>query len=127
MQDTFSITNTTKSTLPGVPFAKIKEAVVGKKYSLSLVFIGQKKSQTLNNTYRGKNKPTNCLSFTLDKNSGEIFLNLTKAKLEAKLFDRQFDNFVAFLFIHSLMHLKGMEHGDKMERAEEKIRKVFKI
>lgn len=127
MNDNFSITNTTKSKVPHVPFLEIKEKVVGKKYSLSLVFIGDKKSQKLNNTYRGKNNPTNCLSFSIDKNSGEIFINLSKAKKEAKNFDRKFDNFIAFLFIHSLMHLKGMDHSSTMEKAEGKIRKIFNI
>jgi probable rRNA maturation factor len=127
MENNFTITNTTKSTLPSVPFAKIKKAALGEKYELSLVFVGDKKSQELNSTYRGKDKPTNCLSFSLDKNSGEIFLNLGKAKKEASDFGREFDNFVVFLFIHSCLHLKGMEHGDKMERAEEKIRKIFGI
>ena len=127
MEESFTITNTTKSTLQSVPFAKIKETVLGKKYQLSLVFVGDKKIQTLNNSYRGKNKPTNCLSFILDKNSGEIFLNLNKAKKEAPNFGRKFDSFVAFLFIHSCLHLKGMEHGSTMERAEEKIGKKFNI
>ena len=123
--DNFSITNITKSTLPRVPFAKIKEKVLGKKYNLSLVFVGDKKSQTLNKTYRGKNKPTNCLSFSLSKTSGEIFLNLGKAKKEAPDFDKKFDEFVTFLFIHSMLHLKGMEHGSTMEKKEEKILKIF--
>ena len=127
MIDTFSITNTTKSTLPRVPFALIKEKTLGKKYNLSLVFIGEKKSQKLNYTYRGKNKPTNCLSFSIDKSNGEIFITLKKAKREAKLFERKFDNFIAFLFVHSLLHLKGFDHSSTMDKAEEKIRKVFKI
>lgn len=126
-EETFSIINTTKGKIPKLPFLEIKEKALGKKYSLSLVFIGDKKSQQLNNTYRGKNKPTNCLSFSLDKNSGEIFINPTKAKKEAKNFDRKFDNFIAFLFIHSLMHLKGMEHGSTMEKAEAQIRAKFGI
>jgi probable rRNA maturation factor len=124
-KETFSITNTTKSKIPSVPFALIKEKVLGKKYNLSLVFIGEKKSQKLNNSYRGKNKPTNCLSFSLDKNSGEIFITPKKAKREAKLFDRNFDSFIGFLFIHSLLHLKGFDHGSTMERAEEKLQKQF--
>jgi probable rRNA maturation factor len=125
MEEKFSITNTTKSTLPRVPFAKIKNVVLDEKYQLSLVFIGDKKSQQLNNSYRGKNQPTNCLSFSLDKNSGEIFLNLKKAEKEALKFGRKFDNFVAFLFIHSCLHLKGMEHSSRMEKAEVKLLKIF--
>jgi probable rRNA maturation factor len=127
MEEKFSITNTTKSAPKGVPFAKIKDAVLGPKYELSLVFVGDKKSRALNNSYRGKNQPTNCLSFALGKNSGEIFLNLKKAKKEAAKFGQKFDNFVAFLFIHSCLHLKGMEHGSRMERAEMKFLKKFQF
>jgi probable rRNA maturation factor len=127
MEETFFITNTTKSTLPRVPFADIKKATLGKNYSLSLVFIGDKKSRVLNNAYRNKDNPTNILSFTYDKNEGEIFINLKKASREAKLFDRKFDNFIAFLFIHGLLHLKGMDHGSTMEKAEKKLRKQFSI
>ncbi|MCX6701750.1 MAG: rRNA maturation RNase YbeY [Candidatus Zambryskibacteria bacterium] len=132
-EDGFTITNKTKSTLPRVPFANIKNVVLGKKYSLSLVFIGEKKSIDLNLSYQGKNKPTNILSFPLDKNGpgcagrGEIFITLTLAKKEAGLFDRKPDNFVAFLFIHGLLHLKGMRHGSTMEGAEKKLRKKFNI
>jgi probable rRNA maturation factor len=127
MDENFTITNTTKSTPPSVPFVSIKEKVLGEKYRLSLVFIGDKKSQNLNNSYRGKNKPTNCLSFALDENSGEIFLNLGKAKKEAPDFDKNFENFVAFLFIHSCLHLKGFEHSSKMEKAEAKLLKQFPV
>ena len=126
-EDSFTITNTTKNTLPRVSFDDIKDKTLGKKYSLSLVFVGDKKSRKLNKTYRGKDKPTNILSFNYDKSEGEIFINLRKAKSEAKLFDRKFDNFIAFLFIHGLLHLKGMEHSSTMEKAEEKLRKQFRV
>ncbi len=127
LEDRFTITNKTKSTLPRVPFASIKKEALGEKYSLSLVFIGKKKSTNLNYSYREKNKPTNILSFPLDKNAGEIFITLDLTKKEAKNFSRTHDNFVAFLFIHGLMHLKGMEHGSRMEEAEKKLRKKFNI
>ncbi|MEQ1500002.1 MAG: rRNA maturation RNase YbeY [Parcubacteria group bacterium] len=127
MQENFSITNTTKSTLPRVPFDKIKIAALGEKYSLSLVFIGEKKSQQLNFSYREKNRPTNVLSFSLDKKTGEIFITPGVVKKQLKKFGRNYSNLVAFLFIHGLMHLKGMEHGSTMEKAEMKLRKQFLV
>lgn len=127
MSPEFSITNTTKSTIPLVPFALIKNRALGKKYCLSLVFIGEKKSKELNNAYRGRNKSTNILSFTIDKNVGEIFITLAVAKRQMKSFGRTFNNLVAFLFIHGLMHLKGMEHSSTMEQAESKLRKQFRV
>lgn len=100
---------------------------MGRHYELSLVFIDNKLSKQLNKTYRQKNKPTNILSFPLLKTSGEIFINLELAKKEALVFDQTFQNFVGFLFIHGLCHLKGMRHGSTMEKAESKLRQTFKI
>ena len=125
MKGGFTITNKTKSTLPSVPFGKIKNTALGKDYSLSLVFVGEKKSSKLNFSYRGQDKPTNILSFPLDKKNGEIFITLKVAKKQAKSFNRKLDNFLAFLFIHGLMHLKGYSHGATMERAEAKLRRQF--
>ncbi len=127
MNEGVVVTNKTKSTLPRVPFVKIKNAVLGKRYELSLVFIGKEKSRKLNFSYRGKNKPTNILSFTLEKNVGEIFITPEVLKKEMKKFDRKYDNFTAFLFIHGLLHLKGLEHGSTMEKAEEKFRRKFGV
>ncbi|MDD5152663.1 MAG: rRNA maturation RNase YbeY [Candidatus Pacebacteria bacterium] len=122
-----SITNTTKGKLPRLPFAKIAEAVLGKEYDCSLVIVSPRKSRSLNNFYREKDKPTNILSFPLDKNQGEIFLDLETCKKDAPNFDRSYSNFIGFLFIHGLFHLKGLDHGAKMEKQEQKIRRLFKI
>lgn len=125
--ETFSITNKTKSTLPSVPFGKIKDAGLGKDYSLSLVFVGERRSRKLNNSYRAKDKSTNVLSFTLDKKNGEIFITPAVVKRQTKKFGRNFQNLVAFLFIHGLMHLKGFDHGSRMESEEAKIRRFFQV
>ena len=112
----FTITNKTRSKLPRVDFLNIKNTTLGKVYSLSLVFIGKEKSRKFNFTYRGKNKPANILSFPLDGKTGEIFICPVIAKKETP-----------FLFIHGLLHLKGMSHGSTMERAEAKIRRKFGV
>ena len=105
----------------------MKEAVLGKDYDLSLVFIGNKRSQKLNKEYRDKDKPTNILSFPLENTQGEIFINLAFSKKHAKDFGRTEKNFVAFLFIHGLFHLKGYDHGSTMEKEEVKIRNKFDV
>ena len=123
--NTCDIQSTTKGKLPSLPFADIKTAILGKQYELSLVFVGDKKSRTLNRIYREKDKATNVLSFPLSKTEGEIFINLKKAKVEAKDFDKQYIPFVGFLFVHGLLHLKGLDHGTHMERLEKKYCKQF--
>ena len=122
-----SITNTTKGKLPRLPFVKIAKAVLGDDYDCSLVIIGSRKSRDLNNTYRKKDSPTNILSFPLSKNEGEIFLDLKKSREDAPNFDRSYTNFIGFLFIHGLFHLKGFEHSSNMETQERKIRTLFNI
>ena len=122
-----TITNTTKDPLPRLPFAKMAEAVLGDEYECSLVIVSSRKSRELNRTYREKDTPTNVLSFPLDKNEGEIFLDLKKSRADSVNFDRTYTNFIGFLFIHGLFHLKGHDHGTKMENAEKKVRALFKI
>ena len=121
------ITNTTKGKLPRLPFAQMTEAVLGKDYECSFVVVSPHKSRELNRTYRGKDYSTNILSFPIDKTEGEIFIDLAKAKSEAPDFDRTYTNFIAFLYIHALCHLKGLDHGTKMENLEKKIRAKFNI
>ena len=95
--------------------AGVKDIVLGKKYKLSLVFCGNSLSRQLNRTYRKKDKPTNVLSFPISKNSGEIFINK----------DRYDDFTTLYLFIHAVLHLKGRQHGAKMESEEKKLLKLF--
>ena len=127
MEGKFSIINETKGKLPSLPFEKIKNKILGEKYELDLVFVSEKKIQALNKTYRKVDSPTDILSFPLSKDSGEIFICQKIAAKKAKDFEREFENFIAFLFIHGNVHLLGFDHGDKMETIEEKFRNYFKI
>jgi len=117
----------TKRDTFSIPFTDLKNSVLSQDYELSLVFIDDTYSRKLNTTYRGKNKPTNVLSFPLSKKSsdctgsGEIFIDLVTAKSEARKFGMTFEKFVKYLFIHGLLHLKGMRHGATMEKAEKKL------
>ena len=108
-------------------FDQIKKAILGEKYELSLVFVTAKKIQSLNKIYRMINKPTDILSFPLSKTSGEIFICRTETRKMMKEFGRDYENFLAFLFIHGCVHLKGFDHGLKMEKVEKKFRKKFGI
>ena len=125
----FTISKTIKRIPPieGCVFGDIKDEVVGTKYKLSLVFIGEKRSRALNRTYRGKNRPTDILSFPLSENEGEIFINPYRSQIESRKFGRKLPNFLQFLFIHGLCHLKGMTHGSRMEYIERKYRKIFNV
>ncbi len=124
-----SISSTVKSTpkINGVLFTNMKNKVLGKNFDLSLAFIGTKKIKTLNKKYRNKDYATDILSFNVDKNVGEVVINPDKARQKAPLFERTYDNYLKFIFIHGLFHLKGYEHSSRMESEEERIRKAFKV
>lgn len=124
----FEIRNMTKTRPPinRRSISEIKNRVLGKQYELSVVFIGKDRARNLNKKFRGKNKPANVLSFPLEKYSsrkktgvGEIFINLD-TKIDANKFEISYKNFLELLLVHGALHLKGMDHGTAMERAENK-------
>ena len=122
----------TKRYPENIPYEKIKNHLLGKNYELSLVFIGDKLSKKLNYEFRGIDKPTDILTFPISEDMGEIFINLGYAYKKAKKFDREPENYIAFVFIHGLAHILGYDHendreAEEMEKFEEKIRKKFKI
>ncbi len=121
-----SITKTARHKLPAggsVLFEKLKEKVLGKRYELSLVFCGDTLSRKLNKKHRNKDRPTNVLSFPYSKNEGEIFINLSAVKKETEKFQMTEKKLLLFLFIHGMLHLKGFEHGSRMEREENRFLK----
>lgn len=123
----FHLANQTRQPTPKLPFAQIATHVLGPNYELGLIFIGDTKSRQLNLTYRQKPKPTNVLSFPYSKKNGDIFIDLLYAKKEAPQYGHSASAHILFLFIHGLLHLKGMDHGSRMEKAEQQLMNLFKI
>ncbi len=103
----------------------LKNDILGKQYSLSIAYVSLNKSREINKKYRGKNRPTNVLSFSLRKNEGELLLCKSVIKKEARKFKKKFKEWLGFLVIHGMLHLKGMEHSSIMEEAEEKYDKKY--
>ena len=120
-----SILNKTKGKLPRLPFVQLKNKILGGDYDLSLVFVSPKESHKINLQYRGKDNPTNVLSFPLSETSGEIFLDQKTSAKDAPNFDMTATRFLQFLVIHAMLHLKGYEHGSTMEKQEKKFLKIF--
>lgn len=98
---------------------KIKTAVLGVAYDLSLALIGDKKARELNRQLRGKDKIANILSFPLSESSGEILINRRQAARDGQTLFK--------LFIHGLLHLKGLDHGSTMSREERKLLRRFTL
>jgi probable rRNA maturation factor len=119
--------NTTVRSYPQLPYDAIKTAILGKRYVLSLVFVGSVRARKLNRTYRNKNTVPNVLSFPLDNVTGEVFITPERAGRESKKFNMTPQGYVGYLFIHGLLHLKGYRHGATMEKAEKKYVKTFAL
>ena len=90
----------------------MKNEALGENYELELIFLEEAEMQIINREHHQKDKPTNILSFPLHKTSGQIFICLPYAKKEAPDFERNYSNYVGFLFIHGLIHLLGFDHTE---------------
>jgi probable rRNA maturation factor len=123
---TFTLASTIQS-YPAFPYETIKNDILGKRYTLALQFIGPTRAQKLNATYRQKTYTPNVLSFPLDTETGEIFICPTVAVKEARAYQLSVEGYVAYLFIHGLLHLKGLDHSDAMDKAEQKYLRKYQI
>ena len=124
------VRNETRFRPPQVAWRKVKNKIVLPSYNHSLVFIGSDRMAQLNWRYRKRRGSTNILAFPLEKSSGEIFVDLSLARQEAKEKSESFKNYVLYLFIHALLHLKGFNHiharpRARMEREEKKWLRIF--
>lgn len=115
------VSNMTKGALPGVPFVELKDKILGKKYDLSISFVGPAKMASLSQTYKGDPTHKNILSFPLSNDSGEIVLNFAAIKKEAPNFGHSAKKHLYFLVIHGMLHLAGHRHGSKMESTEKRL------
>ncbi len=108
-------------------FAKMKKEVLGREYALSFSFVSKSEIQKYNRTYRDKDTPTDVLSFTYAKNEGEILICKEIASQKSKDFGMTKEKYLYFIFIHAMLHLKGMLHGSRMESEEAKWLKKFQL
>lgn len=92
---------------------------------VSLTFADDESIHRLNLEYRGIDRPTDVLSFPLEEDAeeqtgggllvlGDIVISLERAAAQAEEYGHSYEREVAFLCIHSMLHLLGYDH----ERGE---------
>ena len=105
---------------------------------LTITFIRDAAMQKLNREYRGKDKPTDVLSFAYhesddgfaesDAHLGDVVISVETAARYAVEFELTFDREIEHLIIHGTLHLAGYDHetdNGEMNRLERKLRKEF--
>ncbi len=105
-------------------------------FEVSVSFVDNENIQSLNEQYREKNVPTDVLSFPLGENGhydinpasgaqmlGDIVISMEKAVEQAEMYGHSLRREVAYLTVHSVLHLLGYDHEDggmEMVRMREK-------
>jgi len=119
--------------------AKALKVLPVKNASATLVFVSDRAMAELNRRWRGKRGTTDVLSFPAaqDKfekseglNLGDVVISAERAARQAKENGLTFDDEVAQLVLHGLLHLCGHDHatdGGEMNRLELKLRKRLDI
>ena len=104
--------------------APITPEIANPRLSASLLFTSDAEVQALNREWRGKDKPTNVLSFPMLERAellalalegppellGDIALAFETCAREAQEKDVSLEHHAAHLIIHGLLHLAGHDH-----------------
>ena len=90
-------------------------------------FVGREESRQLNHQYRGKDKPTNVLTFDYAHEpvvQADIVICLPVLQDEAHAQNKPLRNHLAHLVIHGVLHAHGMDHLTDEEAAEMESREI---
>jgi probable rRNA maturation factor len=97
-----------------------------RKPGLTLVLVGDDAIRRLNRTFRGKDKPTDVLSFPIMERTpegefhmGDIMISVPRAEKQAHDLGHSLRHEIEFLAVHGFLHLLGFEHfrGHETEEA----------
>ena len=115
-------------------FAARAAGAIGKKDSAATIaFVSDKTIRQLNRQFRGVDKATDVLSFPADgddANLGDIAISVETAAAQARENGLTFDEEVAQLILHGLLHLCGYDHetdNGEMNRLELRMRRRLGI
>lgn len=90
---------------------------------ISVIFVDNEQIAKLNGQYRDKPQPTDVLSFPMGENGkydlnpetgnavlGDIVISMERAMEQAALYGHTLQREVAYLTVHSMLHLLGYDH-----------------
>jgi probable rRNA maturation factor len=106
---------------------------------VTVAFVSDRTMRELNRMWRHKSATTDVLSFPAEQSDfekaeglslGDIVISVEQAARQAKEHGLSFENEIAQLIVHGLLHLSGFDHETdhgEMNRLELKLRKRLKI
>ena len=103
---------------------------------ISLTFVDNEKIHELNKEYRGKDAPTDVLSFPLDEEDyagryiplGDVIVCPSVIDRQSAEFGTTYRQEFCLMVIHSVLHLLGWDHMEENEKKEmfEKQEKILR-
>ncbi len=105
----------------------------------TVAFVSDRAMRELNRMWRGKRATTDVLSFPAEQaeferadglSLGDIAISIEQAARQAKEHGLSFENEIAQLILHGLLHLSGYDHETdhgEMNRMELQLRKLLGI
>jgi probable rRNA maturation factor len=126
----------------GVHLQQYCASVIKDPVGIALVFTDAKEVQELNKQFRGKDAPTNVLSFAADMESlqpenqeivlGDAIFAYEVIETEAAEQSKSFLAHLTHMIVHGVLHLLGFDHmveqdAENMERIEIDILQSFNI
>ncbi|MCE7886181.1 MAG: rRNA maturation RNase YbeY [Alphaproteobacteria bacterium PRO2] len=119
------ISDITESVIEALSQNLVFHEFSGRTTEISIVLADNAFIRNLNKTYRGKDKPTNVLSFPQDPGSGDreanlgdVILAYETVKEEADSQGKGFEDHVTHLLVHGILHLLAYDHEDDAEAEE---------
>ncbi len=102
-----------------------------KHVELNIKWVDADESAYLNGTYRGKDKPTNVLSFESDLPEfvesdfiGDLAICMTLVREESEQQNKSYSSHLTHLCIHGLLHLLGYDHITDNDAADMEAKEI---
>ena len=113
---------------------RILERIGRQESSATIAFVSDNRIRQLNRRHRGLDRATDVLSFPAgnydDVDLGDIAVSVERAKTQARQNGLTFDQEIAQLILHGLLHLCGYDHekdNGEMNGLELKLRRELGI
>jgi probable rRNA maturation factor len=116
-------------------FLNRARTAIGLRGAVDVLLTSDQTLRQLNRSYRGKDKPTDVLSFPAPeafakKHAGDLAISLETAARQAKAFAHPLQDEVRILILHGLLHLAGEDHetdSGEMAKREAALRRELRL